>query len=236
MAPNPPVSPFDWQRMFIGQEQWGFYGEIVLRSVIMYLGLLLLLRLLSKRALTQMSVLEFGIVIALGSAAGDPTFYADVPIFHGLLALAAIVCFQLIYTRILQTNETLETVMEGKPVELIKNACIVEGSLRKARLAQDELFQLLRAKSIRQLGELERVYIEQDGQLSIFKYAQPQPGLAIVPPWDLEQTLYQPGQSIAPDQQLACCQCGQLNTATARACQDCQHQRFMPAVLDPLSE
>lgn len=236
MSQEPPVTPFDWQRLFIGQEHWGFYGEIILRSVIMYLGLLLLLRLLSKRALTQMSVLEFGIVIALGSAAGDPTFYADVPIFHGLLALAVIVCFQLLYTRLLQTNESIETAMEGKPVEIIKDACIVEGSLLKARLAQEELFALLRGQSIRQLGELERVYLEQDGQISIFKHAQPQAGLPIVPPWDLEQPFFYEGQVLSADQELACCKCGKRDVYTLKVCTACEHERFMLACLDPLAE
>ena len=40
---------------------------------------MLWLRLLGRRTLRQLSILEFGMVIILGSAAGDPTFYDDVP-------------------------------------------------------------------------------------------------------------------------------------------------------------
>ena len=49
------------------------------------------------------------------------------------------------------------------------------------------------------MGELERVYIEQDGQLSIFIFTDKRAGLPIVPPWDLKQPFLYNGQDLMRD-------------------------------------
>lgn len=234
---KPPVEPFDWQRLFLGQEHWGFYGEIALRSLFMYLLLLLLLRLLSKRTLSELSILEFGLVIILGSAAGDPTFYPEIPLLHGAVVLAVVVAAQRVYTSLLRHSETIETAMEGVPIEIIQDGRIVKNALHKATLAQEELFELLRIKGIRQLGEVERAYVEQNGQLSIFCFQEKRSGLPIVPPWDISKPFeHCKGERVAIAQILACCHCGQLTEPgeCPESCQNCQHQEFMYACLNPL--
>jgi uncharacterized membrane protein YcaP (DUF421 family) len=222
------LKPFDLERLFWGGDPWGFYGEIIFRSVVMYLVLLLLLRFLSKRALTQLSILEFGIVIVLGSAAGDPTFYQEIPLFHGVLVLVVIVLTQRIYTYVLRHSETMETVMEGKPVLMVLQGVIQKGALQDCSLSQEELFELLRGKSVTQLGEVDAAYMEQSGQLSVFKSEEVSPGLAIVPPWDLyEPTVLKAGEHAGA---RACLLCGMVHTSSTEQCTYCGHETLTAAV------
>jgi uncharacterized membrane protein YcaP (DUF421 family) len=238
MDDKAPIIPFDWQRLLIGEDPWGFYFEIAFRSVVMYIVLLLLLRVLSKRALTQLSILEFGIVISLGSAAGDPTFYKEIPLLQGILVLAVVICVQMGYTWLLGNNEAFETAMEGKPVELVRDGRLISGSLKQARISQSELFELLRHEGIQQLGELHLAYLEQNGQLSLFCYDQPRHGLAIVPPWELQEPdSYEPGKRLEHPQTLACSSCGltrDLPAGEIPSCQDCDDSKYMLAQIDPL--
>lgn len=226
------IKPFDLERLFWGSAPWGFYGEIVFRSLAMYLVLLILLRFLSKRALTQLSILEFGIVIVLGSAAGDPTFYQEIPLFHGILVLIVIVMLQRIYTYFLSHSEIIETAMEGIPVLMVLQGVIQEGALKSCHLSQEELLQLLRCKGITQLGEVEAAYMEQNGQLSLFKADVPSVGLAIVPPWDLcaPKTLTHHHQG-----ERSCLLCGAVPEQTpgcnnTQQCTYCNHDAFTYAV------
>lgn len=239
-ASPPPIQAFDWQRVFLGEDPAGFYAEILFRSVFMYICLLLLLRLLSKRALSQLSILEFGLVIALGSAAGDPTFYKDVPLLHGLLVLATIVALQLVQTWLLTRNESVETLLEGVPRELVCDGVIQMDELKKARLSREELFESLRLCKIRHLGEVERAYLEQSGQISVIAYEKPRPGLQIVPPWDLS-----PPPSLMPADtadltgSVACLNCGQTRELKGKEiglCGNCQDLRVTYATLDPLQK
>lgn len=237
MAAEQPITPFDWQRLLIGEDPFGFYFEIIFRSFVMYVILLILLRTLSKRALTQLSILEFGIVIALGSAAGDPTFYKDIPLFQGILVLVTVITVQMIYTWLVNKNEAFENAMEGLPVELIDNGCILKGSLDKARISQSELFELLRTKGIQQLGQLRKAYMEQNGQLSLFLFDEPQPGLAIVPPWELEEPkAFKSGAHLEKLQTMACRGCGavsELPQGMIPGCH-CGEKAFHQINMDPL--
>lgn len=237
MASQEPIYAFDWQRLLWGQHPLGFYAEIAFRTLVMYLALLFMLRLLSKRTLSQLSILEFGIVIALGSAAGDPTFYADVPLGHGLLVLFCVVAIQRVYTWLLRKNEAVETLMEGRPVELIQDGRILLDQLERARLSQEELFEMLRLKDVSQLGEICRAYMEQNGQISVFKHRHPLRGLPIAPPWDLaEHQAQQAGRIFDEPQHLACCNCGFSDSyyGVLPKCPQCQSENYLAAQVDPL--
>jgi uncharacterized membrane protein YcaP (DUF421 family) len=85
------IQPFDLQRMFLGDLPWWFTAEVIVRTIIMYAYSLLLVRLVSRRAVGQLSLIEFLLVIALGSAVGDPMFYHDVPLLHGMAVVTVVV-------------------------------------------------------------------------------------------------------------------------------------------------
>jgi hypothetical protein len=66
---------FDLERMFIGEFSPVLLAEIAVRTVVMYVYALAVVRFIGKRGLGQVTPFEFVIVIALGSATGDPMFY-----------------------------------------------------------------------------------------------------------------------------------------------------------------
>lgn len=231
-----PITPFDWQRLLWGTDPAGFYLEIGFRSLVMYLALLALLRLLSKRTLTQLSVLEFGLVIVLGSAAGDPTFYQEIPLGHGLVVLLVVVAAQCFYTWLTRSFEAVETTLQGRTVELVREGCILLAELEKGKLSHEELFELLRMNEVRQLGEVEHAYLEQNGEVSVLRYDEPGPGLPLIPPWDLGRPeRLTAGSSLNTPCELACMRCGQTRewAGILPRCPDCGHDGHTPARLAP---
>ncbi|WP_052195530.1 DUF421 domain-containing protein [Deinococcus radiopugnans] len=210
---GPEIIPFDWQRIWLGDAPPLFLLEIVFRTVVIFVWLLFLLRLTGKRGLAQLSALELVIVIALGSAAGDPLFYPEVPLLHAMLALALVVGFQRVLARLVVRSERVEAFMDGQPVELVRDGVFSMAALERANLSREDLFEKLRAQGVLQLGEVRRAYFEQDGHLTVFRHdADPPPGLPVAPPWDLE-----PPSVLDPDlpQQgfVACLDCGRVQQA-----------------------
>ncbi len=236
------VIPFDWGRMFLGDVPPLFLLEIVFRTTVIFLWLLLLLRLTGKRGLAQLSPLELAIVIALGSAAGDPMFYPEVPLLHAMLVLALVVGLQHLLTRLVIRSEHVETFIEGVPVELVRDGAMRGDALRRANLSREDLFERLRAQGVRQLGEVQRAYFEQDGNLTVFTHAQDAPpGLPVVPPWDLEPPrVLRPGEAVSGP--VACLACGdvrrdhggQVSAGQLDRCA-CGSEQFTPATTDPLA-
>lgn len=237
------VVPFDWARIFLGDTPPLFLLEIIFRTTVIFGWLLLLLRFTGKRGMAQLSPLELAIVIGLGSSAGDPMFYPEVPLLHAMLVMALVVGLQALMARLVIRSERVETFMEGVPVELVRDGVLSGRALEASNLSREDLFERLRAQGVRQLGEVQRAYFEQDGNLTVFTHAQDAPpGLPIVPPWDLEPPpVVQPGEPVRGP--LACLGCGttrdpdpsgQQDAGALQACA-CGSDRFTPATTDPLA-
>ncbi|MFB9993672.1 YetF domain-containing protein [Deinococcus oregonensis] len=248
------IVPFDWGRMFLGDVPPLFLLEIVFRTTLMFLWLVVLLRIMGKRGLAQLSPLELAIVIGLGSAAGDPMFYPEVPLIHAMLVLALVVGLQRGLSYLVIRSERVETFIEGIPVELVRGGVIRLSALSGANLSREDLFERLRGQGVRQLGEVQRAYFEQDGNLTVFTHKEnPPPGLQVVPPWDLQWPLIldvaTPHRGV-----VACLGCGHTLEAAGPlpdcpACSDVGHgseqfssqqdraqsQGWTPATLDPLA-
>ncbi len=79
--------------MLVGDLPLLFLGEIFVRTSIIYAYALVLIRWIGSRIVGQLSMVEFFLVIALGSAVGDPMFYHDVPMVHSMIVITVIVLF-----------------------------------------------------------------------------------------------------------------------------------------------
>lgn len=233
--------PFDLQRMFIGDLPWTFTVEVIVRTVLMYLYTLLLIRLLSRRAIGQLSLIEFLLVIALGSAVGDPMFYEDVPLLHAFAVITTVVGLNRGVNWLMARNETVERLVEGTPASLIQDGRLVLPNLHRYGLSQEELFEFLRAQGVENLGHIREAYFEQNGQISVFAYGagKRRVGLQIVPPWDIAQIhQFHKGDFIKERQELACYHCGFTQTfahTTLPACPVCQSVSWTDAVAAPAS-
>src|SRR6476620_5218126 len=107
--------PFDFHRIFFGNSPALFLLEIVFRTFIMYCYTVFLLRILGKRGMGQLSMLELAIIISFGSAVGDPMMGANVPILHGVVAITAVTIFQIGLERLINKNRKVEALLEGTP-------------------------------------------------------------------------------------------------------------------------
>ena len=167
--------PFDLTRMFLGDAPFLFYLEILVRIGIVYIYTLLLLRWIGSRTIAQLSTVEFLLVIALGSAVGDSMFYAEVPLLHALLVVTAVVLLNKGIDLVLFKSAMAKTMIDGRPVEVVRNGCISGDGLANRNMTVSEVHEMLRLHGVSNLGEVAVAHIEASGQLSVLKRAEPQP-------------------------------------------------------------
>lgn len=161
---------FDLQRIFIGDISPLFLLEIVFRTAVLFVFLLVMLRSVGHRGLGQLSITEFALIIALGSAVGDPMFYPDVPLLHGMLVIFLIVLFQRIVAGLTMRDKQVARLVDGVAHRLVVDGEIDWAGLKRARLTEGELYGELRQEKIQYLGQVRRAYLETDGELSVFRY------------------------------------------------------------------
>ena len=232
------LQPFDFHRIFWGDAPLWFGLEIAFRTVVMYLFALLSVRIVSRRAVGELSFIEFLLVVALGSAVGDPMFYQDVPLVHGMIVIATVVVLSRGVTGLVNRNETAERLLEGRPMVLVEDGRMRPDELKNARLNREKLFELLRVEGVEHLGELHRVYMEQRGELSIVRRrtADVARGLRVSPPWDSREPKRLTAGDPAPVHgALGCEWCGHVETfakgETLLPCPECGGRRWANAVV-----
>ena len=165
-----PATPFDWHRMFVGDEPALFYLEIVFRVAVIYLYAVLLVRLMGKRGSEALSPLENMVIIALGSAVGDSMFYPEVPITYAAMIVTLIVGLSRAMAWLQVRNGRFNDFMDGRPLVMLREGQLDEAALRKARLREDEFLGKLRIEGIENTGEVRVAWMERSGEVSVFRY------------------------------------------------------------------
>lgn len=166
------VVPFDLARMFIGEHPPVFLLEVAFRTLVMYGYTLLAVRFLGKRGTGELTAFDFIVVILLGSAAGDPMFYDDVPLLYGIIVITVVVLVERWINLWSNQNKKVEAFLESTPTLLLQNGIIIKKALAEEKLSRTELMMELRQKGIRSTGEVERMYIEPSGRMSVFKFPE----------------------------------------------------------------
>jgi uncharacterized membrane protein YcaP (DUF421 family) len=171
----------DLQQMLIGDFSWLVIFEIVIRTVLMYLFTLGLLRLLGKRGVGHLSPFELVIIVALGSAVGDPMIYPEVPLIHGLVVLVVVVALQRLLEELTRRGGAVEALLESTPTLLIHEGEIDEDALERENLSEAELFTALREQGVQHLGQVKLAYLEPSGRVTVFKATMARPGRSVLP-------------------------------------------------------
>lgn len=212
------IKVFDFHRIFLGDAPGLFLLEIIFRTVIMYTYSIFLLRLLGKRGMGQLSTLELAIIICFGSAVGDPMMGAEVPIFHGLVAITTVALLQLLFEKVINSHKKIENVLEGRSECIVSEGVIDLAALRKSNLSHEDLFRGLRSKDVSQLGEVQKAYFETSGQISVIRQSakRKKAGLSILPEDYIE---------LAPAD--AASRRFFVHNAGAYSCQQCGHTQWM---------
>ena len=220
---------FDWKRVLLNDLQPNFLFEVIFRAVIMFTVLLLALKLAGKRGVKQLSVFEMVIIIALGSAAGDPMMYEDVGLLPAITVIIVIILFYKLITLLVAKIPKFEHFIEGTTECIIEDGQFSLHSFKKENLAQDEFFLELRLKSIEHLGQIKNAFIETNGEISTFFYPDDEVkyGLPILP-----QLFNKKSENITKSGIYACAFCGNIQelTTLGGTCENCHKKEWVLAI------
>lgn len=226
-----PVQPFDWERILIDQFPWTYLGEVAFRTVFMFVVLLTALAVSGKREVRQLSIYELVLLIGLGSAAGDPMFYHDVPLSSAVVVFVVMMSCYKLATYISDRNQSVRETLEGKPVYIIENGCILTDNLDREDVGPEEMFSDLRAAGIEHLGQVRVAILEPNGQFSVFEFPPDEVlrGLPILP-----KELSRQAEHIQEPGDYACCTCGTVQPferpANRPACPRCHQAVWVKAI------
>ncbi|RYY19641.1 MAG: DUF421 domain-containing protein, partial [Cytophagaceae bacterium] len=162
------IEPFAWRRLWLSEDApTSFLLEIVFRSVLMFALTIGALRISGKRGVRQLSIFEFGLILVLGSAAGDATMYHDTPLLYAVLVFVVIIALYVGANYLIDSHPRIEQLVEGAPELIIVEGEIDFSAFAKAPLTTQELFGQLRQHQVEHLGQVRRLYIEATGEVAV---------------------------------------------------------------------
>lgn len=223
------IVPLDWIRLVIGELPGLFYLEIVLRTLAIYAWTLAMVRWIGGRSVKQLSLVDYVLVIALGSAVGDAAFYAEVPLLQAMLVVTLIVVFTKAIESLVRRVPRIGFVIDDEPIEAVRDGRLHIAALARRNLPPGSLFEMLRERDVANLGELQAAWIEGGGGISLLRAEPARPGLPIMPPHELR-----PPDKPGPDDKTAVCRgCGAPHDAGTEACSECSGRGWAKAILGP---
>jgi len=218
------------EKILLGEEEWVFIPEIMLRTLIMFLIVLVSLRVLGKRGVKQLSIFELVVIIGLGSAAGDPMFYKEVGIISAAAVFLVVVAAYKVTSYFVNKSKAVEILLEGNCTCVIENGRFAIENFKKETLAQDEFFAELRLKNVSHLGQVKLAILETTGSISVFYYRDEEVkyGLPILPAFFEKKH-----QQLKYRDYYSCSFCGLtqlLEPADKVICKCCQKDKWVKSI------
>lgn len=159
-------------------KRWRILILSYIRTVVLYLILIVVIRLMGKRQIGEMEPAEFVVTMLVANLAAIPMQDGGIPLYSGLTPILTVLGMELVLSALSLRSIALRKLLCGKPVILIENGHILQGNLRKTRVTLDELTGHLREKDILDLQTVQYAILETNGNLSVFPYPKNKPASA----------------------------------------------------------
>ena len=139
------------------------------KSLFFYLLITIVYRLMGKREIGELSIMDFIVSIFIAELAAISIENYDDSMFLSIIPIGVLVALQIITSRISLKSEKVRSVIDGNPSVIINRGKINFEEMLKQRYNLDDLLTQLRAKSIKSIEEVDYAILETSGKLSIFK-------------------------------------------------------------------
>lgn len=149
-----------------------------IRTIFLYLVLILSIRLMGKRQIGEMEPSEFVVTMLVANLAAIPMQDGGIPLFSGLVPILTVLAVELVLSGLTMRSIVFRRMLCGKPVILIDNGVIVQENMRRTRVTLDELMGQLREKDVLSVRAVQFAILETNGNLSVFPYPKERPATA----------------------------------------------------------
>jgi len=149
--------------------------EIVLRTVVIYLVVLMGVRLSGKREVGQMTPFDLTLLLLISNSVQNAMTGSDTSLVGGIAAAITLLLLNYLIAELSGTNRRFRKVIEGQPTLLVHDGQLISAHLAKEHVSMDELERSLREHGINNYHDVALAVLEVDGSISCLKYDELNP-------------------------------------------------------------
>jgi uncharacterized membrane protein YcaP (DUF421 family) len=150
--------------------------DIVLRATIIFFALYVLVRLMGKRELGQMTPFELIVLVVIGDLIQQGVTQNDFSISGALIAISTIAFWALVMSWLSYLSPRAERVLEGEPRVIVRDGELLTSNLRRNRLTLAEIESEMRLAGISRLQDVAWAIVERRGKISFIQRSEIQAG------------------------------------------------------------
>lgn len=144
--------------------------QIVLRTGIIYLLVLIGVRLSGKREVGQMTPFDLTLLLLLSNSVQNAMTGPDTSLSGGAVAAVTLLVLNYFVAELSGTNRRFRRLIQGQPTLLIHDGKTIESHMAKEHVSVDELQRALREHGINGIDQTALAVLEVDGSISCLKY------------------------------------------------------------------
>ena len=143
-----------------------------IRTVLIYIFLTVVMRVMGKRQLGELDVGELVITILLSDIASLPITNPEKSIFSALIPIATLAALEILTSTLILRSAFVKKLLSSKPSMLIVHGKLDKIALTKARISIEDLLSQIRQNGIYDLSEVDYAILEENGKMSIIPKSQ----------------------------------------------------------------
>ncbi|MFZ0808699.1 MAG: YetF domain-containing protein [Candidatus Sulfotelmatobacter sp.] len=149
--------------------------QIILRTGIIYLLVLIGVRLSGKREVGQMTPFDLTLLLLLSNSVQNAMTGPDTSLAGGAVAASTLLLLNYLVANVSGRNRGFRRWVEGEPSLLVHDGQVIESHMARERVSIDELNRALREHGINSCDQVALAVLEVDGSISCLKYDEIKP-------------------------------------------------------------
>jgi uncharacterized membrane protein YcaP (DUF421 family) len=142
-------------------------GEKVIRAVVIYLFLVVALRLVGKRELTQLNTLDFVVLLAVANAVQNGLIGADNTVTGAVVGATVLFLVDGALAFVVYRSRKAQRVIEGTPTLLVRNGQALDDALKREELSHDDLLAALQSAGTQTVEDARMAWLEPSGKVVV---------------------------------------------------------------------
>ena len=138
-----------------------------IRTVIIYVFVVLAMRIMGKRQLGELQPAELVVTLLIADLSVVPMQETAIPLLSGLIPILLLVSLELIVSALMMKFPTVSRLISGNPIVIIRDGKLDEKALVKLRLTVEDLMDTLRSQQVYDIQDIRTAIVETNGKISV---------------------------------------------------------------------
>lgn len=144
----------------------------IIRTILLYAFVVLAVRLMGKRQISEMQPSELVITLIVSEIAAIPMQNTSQPLLSGIIPVMVLVALEIAASVLMMKSGKFRKIMCGSPIVVIRDGKILQNEMRRLRLTTEDLCVQLRQQDIFSIEDVQYCIVETNGKVSVLEKPQ----------------------------------------------------------------